>query len=122
MPTDDPPRDTVPADEVCLARLRLDGWSIAEYTIWVVSARATVWVVVGQVRRARLLTMGSTRAEARWRPSKTRGEARGMRESVAGRARPACGRWRPMPSPPGSRARRVGPSMTSRPERVKDAG
>jgi hypothetical protein len=50
-----------------LAHLRLTGWSVAEYTIWYVSHRAMMWVIVGERGRARVLAMGSTQAQARQR-------------------------------------------------------
>jgi hypothetical protein len=63
MPTRDRSWDPYPASKASLDRLRRAGWSVAEYTIWLVSHRALGWIVVGELGRERLLTMGSTRGE-----------------------------------------------------------
>jgi hypothetical protein len=62
---------------------------------------------VGCVRQARAA------AGAGDAPSEGQGPG-GMRESSGGRARPACGRWRPMPLPPGREHARLGSIMTRR--------
>jgi hypothetical protein len=64
MPTADPPGDPPPDAEASLDRLRLAGWSVAEYTVRFVSPPALVRLVVGEAGAARLLAAGSTRDEA----------------------------------------------------------
>ncbi len=64
MPGRDRSWDPCPTSEASLGRLRRAGWSVAEYTIWFAGRRALGWVVVGELGRGRLLTIGPTRAEA----------------------------------------------------------
>jgi hypothetical protein len=64
MPTDDRPDDPPRAAEASLDRLRRAGWSVAEYTVRVVSPPAVVRLVVGEAGEARLLAAGPTRDAA----------------------------------------------------------